>query len=210
MTLGGFSGTILHIDLTHGIIQKEPLDPGMAEGFLGGLGLTVKLAYDRIKIGAQALSPDNLIVLGVGPLVGTNIPATSRVYAVTKLPASGTMGWCGGGGVIFGCLLKNAGYDHVVIEGRAQHPVVLNIVDDDVEICDARDMWGKGVEQTYRMLREDHGMPTGVLSIGQAGENQVSFSMAYIDRFSTLGRGGFGAVWGRKISRPSRSRGPAE
>jgi aldehyde:ferredoxin oxidoreductase len=95
-------------------------------------------------------------------------------------------------------LLKNAGYDHVVIEGRADRPVVLKIIDDEVEICDGRSLWGKGVDETSEALREDFGSPLGVLAIGQAGENLSSFSMAFIDRVATLGRGGFGAVMGSK------------
>ena len=198
MKLGGFAGKILYVNLTRGSIESTPLDAGMAEKFIGGLGTTVKLAYDRIKPGIDALSPYNPIVLGVGPLVGTSLPATSRLYAVTKLPQSGTIGWCGAGGMNFGYLLKNAGYDHIIIEGRADHPVFLKITDDRVTICDANHLQGKGVEQTYEILREEHGSPAGVVSIGQAGENRVCFSMAYVDRFSTMGRGGFGAVMGSK------------
>ena len=198
MTQGGFAGTVLYVDLTHGEIRKEPLDFSLAEKFVGGLGLTVKLAYDRIKPGRDALSPENPIVLGAGPLVGTSLPSTSRVYAVTKLPASATVGWCGGGGVTFGYLLKNAGYDHVVIEGRADRPVYLMIDDNDVEIRDAAFLWGRGVEETCEALWEEFGRPMGVIAIGQAGENRIPFSMAYIDRIATLGRGGFGAVMGCK------------
>ncbi len=198
MIQGGFAGKILYVDLTRGKIRKEPLDTIQVEKFSGGLGLTVKLAYDMIMPGTGALSPHNPIVLGVGPLVGTSLPATSRVYVITKLPASRAVGWCGGGGVTFGCLLKNAGYDHVVIEGRAECPVFLKIIDDDVEICDGRSLWGKGVEETCETLWRNFERPAGVISIGQAGENQVSFSMAYIDRLSTIGRGGFGAVMGSK------------
>jgi aldehyde:ferredoxin oxidoreductase len=198
MTAGGFAGKILYVDLTKRKIREEPLDSALAQNYIGGLGLTVKLAYDQIRPGTDALSPDNPIVLGTGPLVGTSIPATSRVYAVTKLPSSGTIGWCGGGGVSFGCQLKNAGYDHVVIEGRADKPVFIKIVDSEVEICDGRFISDTGVEETCEALWEKVGRPAGVISIGQAGENLVSFSLAYIDRLSTLGRGGFGAVLGSK------------
>ncbi|MBW2061929.1 MAG: hypothetical protein JRI95_10260 [Deltaproteobacteria bacterium] len=198
MTGGGFAGKVLYVDLTHREIKQEPLDSVLCEKFIGGLGLTIKLAYDHIRPGTDALAPENPIVLGAGPLVGTNLPATSRVYTVTKLPTSGAIGWCGGGGVNFGCMLKNAGYDHVIIEGQASQPVFLQIIDDDIQILDARSLWGKGVEETCEALWQDFGRPAGVISIGQAGENKVLFSMAYIDRLSTLGRGGFGAVMGSK------------
>lgn len=196
--MGGFAGKILYVDLTHGEIKQKALDYAMAEKFVGGLGLTIKLAYDIIRPGVKALSDKNPIVLGAGPMVGTGLPSSSRVFVVTKLPLTGTIGWCGGGGVNFGYNFKNAGYDHIVIEGRAERPVYLKIIDDSVEICDAGFLWGKGVEETRDAVLESSGRSAGVISIGQAGENRVGFSMAYIDRIATLGRGGFGAVMGSK------------
>jgi len=198
MSLGGFAGYILHIDLTHQIVERSPLDFSLAGKYIGGLGLCIKLAFDTIRPGVDALDSDNPIILGVGPFVGTDLPATSRVFAVTKLPSSQTIGWCGAGGFHFGCELKNAGYDHIIITGKSEHPVYLKIIDDDIEICDARHLWGMGVAETCKAFWKDYEQPLGVLSIGQAGENKVTFSMAFIDRISTLGRGGFGAVMGSK------------
>lgn len=195
---GGFAGNILHVNLTTGEIHHKPLDDAMVQKFIGGLGLCLKLAYDTIRPGTPALSPDNPVILGAGPLVGTNLPSSSRVFAVTKLPTSNTIGWCGAGGVNFGYLLKNTGYDHVIIEGKANHPVYLKIDNDQVEICDADSIWGKDVEDTDQILRQSVKKPTGIISIGQAGENSVSFSMAFVDKIATLGRGGFGAVMGSK------------
>ena len=195
---GGFAGNILHIDLTTGDIRTKSLDFRLAEKYVGGFGLTVKLAYDTITPGTEPLSPENPIVLGSGPFVGTNLPSTSRVYAVTKLPASRTIGWCGAGGMTFGYNLKHAGYDHVVIRGRADRPTYVKIIDDRIELCDASSLWGKGVKETAEALWGEFGWPAGVLCIGQAGENLIPFSMAYIDRMSTMGRGGFGAVMGSK------------
>jgi len=194
----GFSGKVLHVDLSREAIQATPLDFGLARKYIGGFGLTVKLAYDNITPGTPALSSENPIVLGAGPLVGTNLPSTSRVYGVTKLPSSETIGWCGAGGMTFGCSLKQAGYDHVVIHGRAKRPTLLKIVDGHVEFRDAEAFWGKGIEKTCEGVWERWGWPAGILCIGQGGENLIPFSMAYIDRMSTLGRGGFGAVMGSK------------
>jgi aldehyde:ferredoxin oxidoreductase len=198
MNAGGFAGQVLHVDLTDRRIEKEPLDLDLAQRFIGGLGLTIKLAYDSIVPGTDPLSPKNPLVLGAGPLVGTNLPSTSRIYAVTKLPTSGTVGWCGSGGVNFGYLFKNAGYDHLIIRGRADRPVYLKIVDDKVEICDAAPLWGKGAEEASEALWAELGQPAGVMAIGQAGENLVPFSIAFIDRIATLGRGGLGALMGAK------------
>ncbi len=198
MNLGGFAGQILYVDLTDGRIEKQPLDLDLARKFVGGLGLTIKLASDVILPGTDPLSPKNPIVLGAGPVVGTNLPSSSRIYAVTKLPATRTIGWCGSGGVNFGYLFKNAGYDHLIIKGRADRQVYLKIVDDQVEICDAGPLWGKGVDETSEALWEKWGKPAGVMSIGQAGENRVPFSLAFVDQIATLGRGGLGAVMGSK------------
>ena len=194
----GFAGKILHIDLTTREISTRPLDNDLTQKYIGGLGICIKLAYDTIRPGTPALSPENPIVLGAGPLVGTNLPSSSRIFAVTKLPTSNSIGWCGAGGVNFGYLFKNSGYDHVVIEGKSDQPVYLKIINDQVQICDAGAIWGNDVENTDRLLRQTSKIPLGIAAIGQAGENLVPFSMAFIDGIATLGRGGFGAVMGAK------------
>ncbi len=197
MTGGGFAGRILYVDLTGGEVKTGPLDYRAAEEFVGGLGLSIKIAGDEITPGTDPLFPENRIVFGAGPLVGTNVPASSRFYAVTRLPSSGTVGWCGGAST-FGPRLKNAGYDHVVVGGRAKFPVFLKIEDDDVKILKADKIWGTGVSEATRSLWDEFGGDFGVIAIGQAGENLVPYSLAYSDRISTLGRGGLGAVMGSK------------
>ncbi|MBU2549368.1 MAG: hypothetical protein KKB20_13200 [Proteobacteria bacterium] len=198
MSVGGFAGQVLFVDLSKGRTRVEPLDPALAEQYIGGLGLSLKLVKDYIRPGLDALDPDAVVVLGAGPLVGTGLPSTSRVYSICKLPTSGTIGWCGAGGFNFGAMLKYAGFDHVVITGRAEKPVYLEIVDDRVELRGAEDLWGLSVDAAYEVLCQRLGRPAGVMSIGPAGENRVAYSMAFIDRISTLGRGGFGAVMGSK------------
>jgi len=198
MEIGGYAGNILYVDLTKNEAHKEPVAPGLAKAFIGGLGFSVKLAYEHIKPGIEPLSPENTIIIGAGPLVGTIAPGSSRIYAAAKLPINNAIGWAGGGGMTFGAMLKNAGYDNVVIKGRASRPVYLKIFDDDVEICDAGDLWGKGVEETSEQLWTKFSWPTGIITIGQAGENSVKFAMSFVDNASTLGRGGFGAVMGSK------------
>jgi aldehyde:ferredoxin oxidoreductase len=195
---GGYAGNILYVDLSKGEIEKKPFDLDLAKNYIGGLGASVKLAYDLLRPGTDPLSPENVMVIGVGPMVGTLAPGSSRVCAVTKLPVNHAIGWAGAGGCSFGCMLKNAGYDHVVIRGRSPKPVYLKIFDDDIELRDAEWLWGKGVEQTTEELWKEYGRPTGVIAIGQAGENLVKFSMAFVDKTSTLGRGGLGAVMGSK------------
>ncbi|MEW5733846.1 MAG: aldehyde ferredoxin oxidoreductase N-terminal domain-containing protein [Thermodesulfobacteriota bacterium] len=194
----GFSGNVLYVDLGSGATETRPLAPELCERFIGGLGLCVKLAYDNITPGVEPLAPEAAIVLGAGPLVGTNLPSSSRVYAVARLPQSRSIGWCGAGGMVFGCMLKNAGLDHIVIRGKAGRPSYLYIEDGKTEIRDAAGIWGLGMDEAAEALWEREGRPAGVLTIGQAAENLVPFSLAFIDRAATLGRGGFGAVLGSK------------
>ena len=198
MTGGGFAGKIVTVDLSREEIKTESLLPELATDFVGGLGLCLKLAYETIPQGVGALNEDNVIVLGAGPLVGTNLPAVSRVFAVTKMPTSNTIGWAGSGGVNFGCQLKNAGFDHIIIKGKATRPVFLSIADDKVEIKDAGSLWGLNMSDACEEIWNEVKPPSGIICIGQAGENQVSFSMAFIERTATLGRGGLGAVMGSK------------
>lgn len=193
----GFAGKILFVDLSRETVWCEPLDPNAAREYVGGLGLCIKLAADHIPPGVDPLAPESAFALGAGPMVGTDLPASSRLYVVSKLPASGTVGWCGAGGFTFGAHLKYAGFDHIVVSGRATRPVVLEIENHRAVIRDAEELWGLSVEDTCRAIwRKSDG--TGVLTVGQAGENRSPIAMAFVDRISTLGRGGFGAVMGSK------------
>jgi len=198
MNLGGFSGKILFVDLSDSRVWTVPLEESIAADYMGGLGVCIRLAADYIPPGVAPLSAKNVFVLGVGPLVGTDLPSSSRMYVVSKLPASGTVGWCGAGGYTFGAQLKYAGYDHIVVTGKAETTVYLDIEDDRVEIRDASGFWGKGIDETYDLICRDCNELPGVLSVGPAGENKSAIAMAFVDRISTLGRGGFGAVMGSK------------
>lgn len=200
----GYAGTILYIDLTSGEIKKEPLDMALAEKFLGGWGINYRLIWDLLKPGTDPLSPENPIVIGAGPLVGTLAPTACKIAATTKfaLPATEDgrhyVASATGGSARFGVMLKNAGYDHVVITGRANGPVYLKIIDDDVEICDASQLWGaKDLYEASEELTSRY-PDCGVIAIGQAGENLVRFAMTMIDKRRSLGKSGLGAVMGSK------------
>ena len=203
----GYAGKILHVDLTTGRVITEALDLALVKKFIGGWGVNNRLAYDLLKPDIEPLSPDNVIIIGVGPLCGTLAPLTAKVSATMKLPAqtsklegkysvvSGV-----GGTRRFGAMLKNAGYDHLVITGRTQRPSYLKIIDDDVEICDASDLWGKDVYQATDELTDRHKGATGkcgVWAIGRAGENLVTWAHGFVDKQNSLGRCG-GAVLGSK------------
>ena len=198
MIKGGFAGRMLHVNLSEKRAWSVPLDPALAKDYIGGLGMCIRLAADQIPLGVDSLAPESVFVLGAGPLVGTDLPSSSRMYAVAKLPASNTVGWCGAGGYTFGAQLKYAGYDHIIVSGKADTPVFISINDDRVDIRKADALWGMGVDETCESLSSTSDATTGVMAIGPAGENMSAIAMAFVDRISTLGRGGFGAVMGAK------------
>ena len=197
MDFRGYAGQILYVDLDSGAATKGPLDIDMARAFIGGFGVNHKLAYDLIKPGVGALSPENVIVVGAGVLSGTMAPGSSRISATTKFPQTGAIA-SGNGGLKFAAELKAAGYDHLVITGKADRPGYLNIVDDKVEICDAGNLWGQDLCDTTDALWQKHGGNSSVIAIGQAGENLVGVSLTLVDRSATLGKGGLAAVMGSK------------
>jgi len=196
MSLPGYAGNILHVDLTSGKIRKEPLDPELARGYIGGAGINNRLAYDLIPPHVEPFSPQNAIIIGTGPFNGTMIPGSSEVMIIHKSPLNGAFPHTNGGGY-FSHFLKSSGYDHVVITGRSSKPVYLKIHDDNVDLCPATGLWGKDVFETTDELRQRH-EPCSVIPIGQAGENLVNISVTQIDKGGTLGSAGLAAVMGSK------------
>jgi aldehyde:ferredoxin oxidoreductase len=205
----GYVGKVLYVDLTSGGIETQRLDEKVAKEFLGGWGINNRLAYDLLKPGTDPLSPDNPIILGAGPLCGTLTPASGKCMATMKLPIRASkhqekyiVATAFGGSSRFGTMMKNAGYDHMVITGRAKKPSYLKIVDDDIEICDAGDLWGKrDVYETSDELANRHRGKTGKAGtwvIGKAGENLVMASHGFVDGAHTMGRWGGAAVLGSK------------
>ena len=200
----GYAGNILYVDLTSGKIRKEPLDINVARKFLGGAGVNYKLAYELIKPETDPLSPDNPIIIGAGPLVGTVVPSAGKLQVTVKFPLPASednryiVATATSGTDKFGSMMKSAGYDHIVITGKAKSPVYLKIIDDDVELCDASDLWGKkDVFETTDELITRHGK-CGVFAIGRGGENLVRMTMAFCDYRRHLGRHGLGAIMGSK------------
>jgi aldehyde:ferredoxin oxidoreductase len=193
----GYAGRILKVDLSTGSIKTEKLDMDIAKKFLGGQGVNTRLLLDLLKPKLNPLSPENVIVFGAGPLCGTPAPSAAKFSATTKFPENGAIGTANGCGR-FGPMLKWAGYDHIVVTGASEKPVYLSIMDDDVELCDASDLWGKDILESTEMLYKRHGHESSVLCIGPAGERLVRMSLALIDGIGHIGRGGLGAVMGSK------------
>ena len=196
MELKGYTGNILNVNLTDNKISVSKQNVEDIKQFIGGLGINTKFAAELIKPHIDPLSPENYIIIGVGPLVGTITPGTSRTVGISKFPATGAIAYsCGS--MSFGFQLKQAGFDHVIISGKAEKPIFLLIVDDYVELVSAKEIWGQDIVESTNYLQKNHSN-CGVIAIGQAGENLVRSSIALIDKTSTFGRGGLGAVMGSK------------
>jgi len=196
-SLYGFTGKVLSVDLDARSYHAEVLDREWREQSLGGFGLNLRLYESLAKPGCDPLSPANPLILGAGPLVGTLAPGASRVIATSRFPLTGAVA-CASGGMGLGPQLKWAGYDHLVIRGSAAQPCYLLVEDGGAQIVAAPELWNRDTHQTTAELWSRH-PGSSVACIGQAGENQVSAALAIIDRSSTLGRGGLGAVMGAKL-----------
>jgi aldehyde:ferredoxin oxidoreductase len=191
-----YGGTILFINLGERKITREPTS-SYARAFLGGRGINIRLLYENIAPGADPLGPDNVFVIGVGPLGGTSI-GTGRTEFTAKSPETGLLGGSNFGGYFAG-ELKYAGYDNVVITGKADKPVYLWICDDEVEIRDASAVWGKDAYEAPELIREEVGNPDAKIAcIGPAGENLVRFATIQHELGHGAGRTGMGAVMGSK------------
>jgi len=188
-------GSILFVDLSQKKWEKEEIDVRTRKEFLGGIGFNAKLAHELIKPNIDPLSPENYILIGAGALTGTGAPATPKTEIAGKSPLTGTIGTALAGH--FGFAMKMAGYEQMAIGGRAAVPVYLKVFDDEIEILEAGDLWGKDIYTTTDILFGRH-KPLAVAAIGPAGENLVSFSLVLINKIATWGRGGFGAIFGSK------------
>ncbi|MHA1505599.1 MAG: aldehyde ferredoxin oxidoreductase N-terminal domain-containing protein [Candidatus Asgardarchaeia archaeon] len=193
----------LYIDLSTKDVKTRDIDMDTTKKFIGGSGVGWKLASELIKPNLDPLDPESPVVISVGALVGTLFPGSSKVSAIFKYPILATkdgkhfIGESTSGGRYFGPMIKAAGYDHIVITGKAEKPVYIKIVDEEVEIIDAEDLWGMTIEEVTDKFKGERG-DYGVLAIGKAGENKVAYSMACIDKTNSLGRSGLGAVFGSK------------
>jgi len=190
-----YGGTILRVDLSKGKVSKEPTAPYAAD-FLGGRGVNVKILYDEVPPGTDPLDPASPLIFGVGPLCGTPVPA-SRVEVTARSPETGFLGTSNFGG-FFGPELKFAGYDNIVLTGRADKPVYLWIYNDEVEIKDAAHLWGKDTYDVQVVIRDELGPDVKIACIGPAGENLVHFATIQHELGHAAGRTGMGCVMGAK------------
>lgn len=196
MALGGYANRIARIDLGTSTIEYESIKEEDARKYVGGRGLGVKFLFDNGPA-VEPLSPDNILCVMVGPLTGTRASMNGRLCVVTKSPLTGTCtdshmgGWTG-------AKLKWAGFDGLVFKGKAATPTYAYVEDGTVTLHDASDLWGKGVHETIKLMREKHGEDVAVMSIGPAGEKLVRFASWLNADNRASGRGGTGTVAGSK------------
>lgn len=198
MKAPGYMGKILRVDLTSVDFFEEHLDSDAARDYVGGLGMNARLMEETFQAGTDPLSPGNPIILGAGPLVATGVPGAAKLVATTRFPVNGTISESVGS-MRFALNLKGAGFDHVIITGRATRPVAMIVHERGASLVDASELQGSDIFETTDALKASHAGPKGsVIAIGPAGENMVVFSLALVDKASTIGRGGLGAVMGSK------------
>jgi len=196
--LHGYGGHILRVDLTSGSIHREKSDPTYMLNVIGGRGLNSTRLYDELKRDCDPLSPENLLLIGVGPLTGTLLTASAYMTISGKSPMTGILGDSAAGG-FFGAELKQAGYDQIVMTGCCEKPCYLFIADEHVEIRDASHLWGQDIWQTTAAIRKDiNDNAIQVAAIGPAGENLVKYATVACNNSRMCGRTGMGCLFGSK------------
>ena len=193
--MNGYTNKFLIINLSNNSIQTIPTQ-GYIEQFIGGRGIAVKLLYELTPKNVNALSPENVLVFMTGPLTGTLAPSSGRIDVVSKSPETKLLGGANAGG-FFGPELKYAGYDGIIVVGKASSLVYIDIFNDEVEIKEAQHLSGKGVFDTVNALRKDD-KDTQIACIGPAGEKLVNLSGIAFSMRNYAARGGLGAVMGSK------------
>ena len=192
----GWAGKILRVNLTTGSITTEPTEP--YKSYIGGMGLSNKIMYDEVPAGTDPLSPENKVVFAVGPLTATGVPLAGRttISSLSTFSKDHQIVDAHTGGML-GANVKKAGYDAVVIEGKADTPVYLYISDDTVALKPAGQLWGQGTRATTEALNRMEGNDFCIAAIGPAGENLLPYACIINSRNHSAGAG-VGAVLGSK------------
>ncbi len=193
----GWTGFFLKIDLTHKKATTEAYDEQIALNFMGGRGFAAKILWDNLKQGTDPFSPENLLVLATGPLTGIGLPNSGKFVIASKSPLTGGYG-DGNSGSWAAVNIRKAGYDAIIIGGKASTPVIIHIKDKTCEFLDAKSFWGKSSFETEEQLRKKSSKLAGIVSIGPAGENLVRFATVVSQEGRAGGRPGMGAVMGSK------------
>jgi len=198
----GWTGRCLRVNLSENKHWVEEIDPKLLDKFLGGRGLGVKVYSDEVDPQTDPLGPENKLIFVSGPMVGTGAVTGASCNVVTKSALSGTIA-CAKMRGHFGAELKFAGFDMIIIEGRAESPVILSILDDKVRVRPALEYWGRTTSETEEVFKKNlddewAARETYLVSIGPAGEKLVPLANIVNDGFLSVGGAGIGAVMGSK------------
>lgn len=206
----GYAGKILQVNLTEKTTKTQVLKESDAKKYIGGLGYALKLLYDYTEPKMDPFDPKNVLIFATGPISGVMAPTGSGYVVASKSPLTGGLG-ASVGQSFFARELKRAGYDAVIIQGKAKSPVFLWINDDYIQLMDARDLWGLSPARTEEEIRKylsDYSIR--VAAVGLAGERLVRFACIISDQTRAIGRGGLGAVMGAKNLKAIAVRGSSD
>lgn len=193
----------MRVNLSSKKATKDVFTEADAKKYLGGRGLAIKILFDELRPGIDALGPENKLVYAAGPFAGTGFPLNSRWIVAAKSPLTGIWGEAACGGT-FAVQLRKAGYDALVVEGASTSPVYIDIMDDDVQVKNASHLWGKMTLDTEIAIAHDLGIKTrkeddpAIVCIGPAGEKLVKMANVMHTAHRAAGRTGLGAVMGSK------------
>ncbi|MFC1862919.1 aldehyde ferredoxin oxidoreductase family protein [Thermodesulfobacteriota bacterium] len=197
MYKGGYTGKVLRINLTNQSSKVEELPFETARDFIGGAGFGIKYLYDEVKANVDPLGPDNKLIFAPGPFSGTSVPCASRMSVTGKSPLTGTVGMALSGGH-FPVEMKFAGYDALIIEGKAEEPTYVWIKNGNVKFRSAKRVWGMKTTDTQQIIKNElKDQNVRLVCIGPAGEN-LSKVACIINEMRAAGRKGLGAVMGSK------------
>ncbi|MEM7543466.1 MAG: aldehyde ferredoxin oxidoreductase family protein [Pseudomonadota bacterium] len=189
---------LLRVNLTTRSITDEPLNMEWAEKYLGQRGLASKYLAEEIDPKVDALAPDNKLIMATGPLTGTMASTGGRYSVITKSPLTGAIACSNSGGFI-GAELKHAGWDMIIFEGKASTPVYLYVENDQVELCDAAQLWGKSVWETDEILHTKYQDPKiRIACVGRSAEAGCLYAAVVNDLHRAAGRSGVGTVMASK------------
>ena len=198
----GWTGHILRVNLTAKTHKKESFTEEFAKTWVGGRGFAVKILFDELRPGIDPLGPENKLIVALGPISGIPAPNTGKAVVAAKSPLTGFYG-DGNLGTRVTEQLRKAGYDALIVEGKAERPTMLYIEDDRVEFLPADEVWGQGTYATNDWIYGKYGKGVGVLNIGQGGENLARYAVIRSMEGRSGGRPGMGAVMGSKLLKAS-------
>jgi aldehyde:ferredoxin oxidoreductase len=197
MYQGGYTGKILRINLTDQAAKEEELPLETAQDFIGGAGFGIKYLFDEVKAGTDPLGSDNKLIFASGPFSGTTIPCASRMAVTAKSPLTNAVGVALTGGY-FPVELKFAGYDALIVEGKAEKPTYVWIKGGEVKFRSAKKVWGMRTTDTQQIIKNElNDQNVRIACIGPAGENLCKIA-CIINELRAAGRKGLGAVMGSK------------